>query len=67
MKKTFIKKAIDELVKSVEQEFGKKCEVMQMQMKTCVTGEGEMFAHAEAVVDLEGDENSYKVGKDFDL
>lgn len=67
MKKTHIKKMIDDLVKSVEQKFGKKCELMTLNMKTCITKEGEVYAHADAVVDIEGDKNSYKVEKDFDL
>lgn len=67
MKKTFIKNKIDDLVKSVELKYGKKCELMTLNMKTCITAEGEMFAHAEAVVNLEGDDQSYKVEKDYDL
>lgn len=67
MKKTFIKNKIDDLVKSVELKYGKKCELMTLNMKTCITAEGEMFAHAEAVVNLEGDNQSYKVEKDYDL
>ena len=67
MRKTFIKKSIDDLVKSVELKYGKKCELMTLNLKTCITGEGEMFAHAEAIVNLEGDDQSYKVEKDYDL
>lgn len=67
MKKTHIKKMIDYLVKSVEQKFGKKCELMTLNMKTCITKKGEVYAHVGAVVDIEGDKNSYKVEKDFDL
>lgn len=67
MKKTHIKKMIDDLVKSVEQKFGKKCELMTLNMKTCITKEGEVYAHVDSVVDIEGDKNSYKVEKDFDL
>ena len=36
MKKTFIKKSIDDLVKSVELKYSKKCEVMTLQMKTMI-------------------------------
>ena len=67
MKKTFIKRTIDDLVKSVELKYGKKCEVMTLQMETMIDREGQLFVHAEAIVDFDGDDNSYKVKKDYDL
>lgn len=67
MKKTYIKKRIDDLLKEAETKFGKKCEIMTLNMTTQMTGDGELFAHVVAIVDPEGDENSYEVTKDFDL
>lgn len=67
MKKTYIKKRIDDLDKAVEQKYGKKGEIMTFEVKTCMDPKGNMFAHVEAVVDFEGDDNSYKVAKDYDL
>lgn len=67
MKKTKIKKWIDDLEKAVEQKYGKKGEIMTFEVKTCMDPKGNMFAHVEAVVDFEGDDNSYKVAKDYDL
>ena len=34
MKKTFIKRTIDDLVKAVELKYGKKCELMTFEVKT---------------------------------
>lgn len=67
MKKTFVKNKIDDLTKAVEQRFGKKCEIMTLQVETMIDKEGKLFAHMEAVVDLEGAGQSYKVEKDYDL
>lgn len=67
MKKTNIKKMIDDLVKAAELKYGKKAEIMTLEVKTCIDPEGKLFAHVEAIVDIEGDDNSYKVAKDYDL
>lgn len=67
MKKTYIKNKVDDLMKAVETKYGKKCEIMKLDMGTHVTGKGELFVHVEAIVNVEGDENSYKVTKDYDL
>ena len=68
MKKTYIKKRIDDLVKAAETKFGKKCEIMTLNMKTQLDPkDGSLFCHAEAIVDVEGDEQSYLVMKDYDL
>lgn len=67
MKKTYIKKRIDDLVKAAELKYGKKAEIMTFEVKTCMDPKGNMFSHVEAVVDFEGDDNSYKVAKDYDL
>ena len=67
MKKTYIKKRVDDLVKAVETKYGKKCEVMTLSMKTQRDPSGSLFIHAEAIVDFDGDENSYQVTQDFEL
>lgn len=67
MKKTAIKRIVDDLVKSVELKYAKKCEIMTLSLATQITGEGELFVHAEAIVNLDDDENSYSVSKDYDL
>lgn len=67
MKKTFIKRTIDDLVKAVETKYGKKCEVMTLTLKTQMDPSGSLFVHAEAIVDFDGDEHSYQVSRDFDL
>lgn len=67
MKKTYIKNKVDDLVKAVETKFGKKCEVMTLQLKTQMNTDGTLFVHAEAIVDFDGDEHSYEVTKDYDL
>lgn len=67
MKKTYIKNRVDDLVKAVETKYGKKCEVMTLSLKTQMDPKGTLFVHAEAIVDFEGDENSYQVTRDFDL
>ena len=49
MKKTYIKKRIDDLVKAAETKFGKKCEIMTLNMKTQLDPkDGSLFCHAEA-------------------
>lgn len=67
MKKTYIKNRIDDLEKAVEQKYGKKGEIMTFEVKTCMDPKGNMFAHVEAIVDFEGDDNSYKVSVDYEL
>lgn len=67
MKKTFIKRTIDDLVKAVELKYSKKCELMTLAVTTQMEPSGNLFAHVEAVVNIEGDKQSYKVSKDYDL
>ena len=68
MKKTHIKKMIDDLVKSVEQKFGKKCELMTLNMKTCITKKAELFIHVEASISEPGEDGkTFKITKDVDL
>lgn len=68
MKKTFIKKTVDEFYKALSETYGRKFEVQQIEMKTCINRKAELFVHVEAIVDLpDDDEHSYRIGKDFDL
>ena len=68
MKKTFIKKTVDEFYKVLKENYGSKCEVQAIELKTCINKEAQLFVRVVAVVDLpDDDEHSYKVSKDFDL
>jgi len=69
MKKTQLKKCLDEMFSAVEQKYGKKkYEVMEMSAKTCITKEGELFLHMEATLSSnKPTDPSYAVSKDFDL
>lgn len=67
MKRTFIKNVFGEFCKALDQNY-KKCEIMELNMKTCITRKAEMFVRVEASVNVPGEENkSFKVSKDFDL
>ncbi len=67
MKRTFIKKMFGEFCKALDQNY-KKCEIMELNMKTCITRKAEMFVRVEATVNVPGKkEKTYKVSKDFDL
>lgn len=68
MKKTFIKKTLDEFYRVLAENYGRKCEVQKIELKTCINRKAELFVRVEAVVDLpDDDKNSYKISKDFDL
>ena len=46
----------------------KQCEIMELHLKTCVTGKGELFVHVEATICEPGENGkTFKVEKDFDL
>lgn len=46
----------------------KKCEIMELSLKTCIDKEATLFVRVDAVVNKEGEEGkSFKVRKDFDL
>lgn len=67
MQRTFIKKTFGEFCKTLDQNY-KKCEIMELNMKTCITRKAEMFVRVEATVNVPGKkEKTYKVSKDFDL
>ena len=68
MKRGKIKEALADLFKSMDLRGYKKCEIMDLRMKTCITGKGELFAHVEAVICEPGEDGeTFKVEKDFDL
>ena len=68
MKRTFIKKALADTFKAMDQSGYKQCEVMELSVKTCMTAKGELFAHVEATISEPGEEGkSYQVKKDIDL
>ncbi len=68
MKRGKIKQVMTGLYAAMDQNGYKKCEVMELQMKTCITGKGEVFVHAEATISEPGKNGkSYYVSKDFDL
>ena len=68
MKRTILKKAAAELLKAMDENGYKKCEVMQLTLKTNINSEAELFVSAEAIISEPGaDGKSFKVRKDFDL
>lgn len=68
MKRTYIKKVLGDLFKAMDQKGFGQCEVMKLEMKTCLSDKGELFVHTEAVIDEPGkDGKSYEIKKDFDL
>ena len=68
MKRGKIKEALAGLFKAMDQNGYKQCEIMELNLKTCITGKGELFAHAEATISEPGEKGkSFKVEKDFDL
>lgn len=68
MKRTYIKKVIAELFKTMDEKGYKKSEIMELSLKTCIDKEATVFVRADAVINVEGEEGkSFKVRKDFDL
>lgn len=68
MKRTYIKKVLAELFKTMDENGYKKCEIMEISFKTCIDKEATVFVRADAVINVEGEEGkSFKVRKDFDL
>ena len=68
MKRTQLKGMVNDLYKAMDQNGLGKCEVMELSMKTCVTGKGEMFVHAEATIEELGENGKcHRIAKDFDL
>lgn len=69
MKKSFIKKAVDDFYQKLNQELDmKQYEVAAFNMKTCVTAKGEWFVHTEATVaSVDPNGTDYRMSKDYDL
>ena len=68
MKRTYIKKVIAKVFKAMDEQGFKKCEIMELSLKTCIDKEATLFVRVDAVVNKEGEEGkSFKVRKDFDL
>ena len=68
MKRTYIKKVIAEVFKAMDEQGFKKCEIMELSLKTCIDKEATLFVRADAVINEEGEKGkSFKVRIDFDL
>lgn len=66
MKRTYIKKVLGEFFKALDQNY-KKCEVMELSMKTCITRKAELFVRVEGRVNVPDQDKTFLVTKDFDL
>ena len=68
MKRGKIKETLADLFKSIDQKGYKKCEIMELNMKTCITSKAELFVHVEATICEPGENGkTFKVEQDFDL
>ena len=68
MKRTYIKKALAEVFKALDQNGYKNCEIMVLSLKTCIDKEVALFVRADAIINMPGEEGkSFKIRKDFDL
>lgn len=68
MKRTYIKKALAEVFKALDQNGYKNCEIMELSLKTCIDKEVALFVRADAIINMPGEEGkSFKIRKDFDL
>ena len=68
MKRGKIKEALSDLFKAMDLKGYKKCEIMELNMKTCITSKAELFVHVEATIcEPVADGKTFKVEKDFDL
>lgn len=68
MKRGKIKEALSDLFKAMDLKGYKKCEIMELNMKTCITSKGELFVHVEATIcEPSEDGKTYMVEMDFDL
>lgn len=68
MKRTFVKDTLANTFKAMDQNGYKKCEIMELHLKTCINRKAEMFVHMEAiVVEPDQDGKTFKLEKDFDL
>ena len=70
MKKTFVKKVVDEFYRTLEQKMDmKKHKVVEIKLQTCVTAKLETYIKLEATIvpkDIE-EKKSYHYEQDFEL
>lgn len=68
MKRTYIKKALAEVFKALDQNGYKNCEIMELSLKTCIDEKATLFVRTDAIINMPGEEGkSFKIRKDFDL
>ena len=68
MKRTYIKKVLAEVFKTMDQNGYKNCEIMELSLKTCIDKEAALFVRADAIINMPGEKGkSFKVRIDFDL
>lgn len=68
MNRTYIKKTLVDLFKAMDEKGYKKCEIMELSLKTCIDKEATVFVRADAVINVQGENGkSFKVRKDFDI
>ena len=68
MKRTYIKKVIADLFKTMDEKGYKKSEIMELSLKTCIDKEATLFVRVDAVINEEGEKGkSFKVRMDCDL
>lgn len=67
MKRSYIKKVFGEFCKALDQNDFRKYDIMELNLKTCISNKGELFVLVEATIAQPGEDKSYKVGKVFDL
>lgn len=62
MKRTYIKKALAEVFKALDQNGYKNCEIMELSLKTRIDKEAALFVRADAIINMPGEE-----GKKFQV
>lgn len=69
MKKTHIKKMIDELYAAIATNFDPELyEVVAVDLRTYINSQGEEFIHSEAIIACKDEKGQdYRINKDFDL
>ena len=68
MNRTYVKKTLAGLFKAMDEKGYKKCEIMELSLKTCIDKEATVFVRADAVINVQGENGkSFKVRKDFDI
>lgn len=68
MKKTYIRKVVADLFQEMDKNGFKKCDVMELTLKTCVDKNATVFVNVTAVINEPGkDGKTFKIEKDYDL